>query len=241
MRPMGFSTGALALGDFRKALKMLEGAELEAVELSALRISELDDLVAFGRIATLPQFQFVSVHAPGKFAAEQEAYVAQQLGLLADRGWPVVLHPDAIFDYSIWRGLGSLLLIENMDKRKRIGRTADELSRIYSLLPEAQLCFDVAHARQYDSSMTEAYRILSQHGDRVRQVHISDVNSSSRHDRLSPTSILAYRQIASMIRSDAPVILETPLFVSEMRVELERARMALSDESTQPRALVVGR
>lgn len=219
---------------------MMEGAELEAVELSALRISELDDLVAFGRIATLAQFRFVSVHAPGKFAADQEPSVAQRLGLLAARGWPIVLHPDAIFDYSVWRGLGPMLFIENMDKRKRIGRTADELSRIYSLLPEAQLCFDVAHARQYDSSMTEAYRILTKHGDRVRQVHISDVNSSSRHDRLSPTSVLAYRQIASMIRSDAPVILETPLIASEMRVELARARMALGGESTQQGMLVHG-
>ena len=37
MRPFGFSTGALALGDFRLALRMLEGIDLDAIELSALR------------------------------------------------------------------------------------------------------------------------------------------------------------------------------------------------------------
>ena len=45
MRRVGFSTGALARGDFRRALQMLAGKNVSAVELSALRQDELMPLV----------------------------------------------------------------------------------------------------------------------------------------------------------------------------------------------------
>ena len=45
MRPIGYSTGALALSDVERALAMLEGSSATAVELSALRISELRPLL----------------------------------------------------------------------------------------------------------------------------------------------------------------------------------------------------
>ena len=45
MRLVGFSTGALAFADFRRGLDMLAGTSAKAVELSALRSTELDPLV----------------------------------------------------------------------------------------------------------------------------------------------------------------------------------------------------
>ena len=45
MRQIGFSTGALARGDFRYALDILADQGIHAVELSALRESELDPLL----------------------------------------------------------------------------------------------------------------------------------------------------------------------------------------------------
>ena len=41
MRTFGISTGALAYGDFRRALEMLRRYDTNAVELSALRQPEL--------------------------------------------------------------------------------------------------------------------------------------------------------------------------------------------------------
>jgi hypothetical protein len=215
---------------------MMEGVQMDAVELSSLRVGELDALVDFGLSSDLSQFRYVSVHAPGKFAADEEQVVADKLRRIAARGWPIVLHPDAIHEHAVWRSFGAQLLIENMDKRKSVGRTATELTSVFELLPEAGLCFDIAHARQVDSSLTEAYRILRRHGDRVRQIHISDVSSASRHDRLSPSAVAAYQQIASMIPFDAPAILETPL-LADLETELERAKVALGDTSSK---LLVG-
>ena len=45
MRRIGFSTGAIARGDFRTALTRMQEHEIEAVELSALRIDELAPLI----------------------------------------------------------------------------------------------------------------------------------------------------------------------------------------------------
>jgi len=41
----GFSTGSLALGDFRLGLQMIEGKRTAAIELSALRDTELETLI----------------------------------------------------------------------------------------------------------------------------------------------------------------------------------------------------
>lgn len=45
MRPVGFSTGALAYSDFRRGLAMARTAVCAAVELSALRQPELFPLL----------------------------------------------------------------------------------------------------------------------------------------------------------------------------------------------------
>jgi endonuclease IV len=115
-----------------------------------------------------------------------------------------------------------------MDKRKPIGRTVDELQSIFLMLPEAGLCFDFAHARQYDPSMTEAYLILTTFADRIRQLHLSEVPTNSKHDRISPTAATAYRELSALIPPKVPVILETPVRQEEMDAELAIAQFALA-------------
>ncbi len=237
MRKYGFSTGALAHGDFKRALSLLKHVNVEAVELSALRLQELMPLVSFVKKANLSRFSFISVHAPAGFAAWEEADVVRRLRTFVERGWPVVVHPDAIHRFSLWTELGEELLVENMDKRKPRGRTARELAAIFADLPQATMCFDIAHARQFDTSMTEAYKILRDHGERVRQVHMSEVNTSSKHDRISPTAVRAYREVAGLIPSDAPVILETPAEGNQIDEQLSMAAAVFSrSRAIQPRA-----
>lgn len=223
MRPVGFSTGALALGDFRHALAILGQSSSDAVELSALRVSELSPLVDGAAGLDLHQFRHVSVHAPSHFSAKEEAWVAQQLLELAERGWPVVLHPDTISDDSFWRPFEGRLLIENMDKRKRVGRTAAELDGIFDRFPNAGLCFDIAHARQFDSSMTEAYAILRAHAGRLRQVHMSEVNTASRHARISAAAEADFREVVHLIPAAAPIILESQVSQDQVVAEIRRA------------------
>src|SRR5450759_1547757 len=123
------------------------------------------------------RFSYIAFHAPSRIEPSAEADVVGRLEGVAQRGWPVILHPDAIHDYSLWRRLGNALCIENMDRRKPVGRTVAELESVFDELPEAGFCFDIGHARQVDSTMTEAYFLLRHFGGRLRQLHVSAVNT----------------------------------------------------------------
>src|SRR5580700_12058020 len=102
MRPIGFSTGALAYGDFRQGLAVLAGKHTTTVELSALRDKELAPLVEALDSLDLSVYTYVSVHAPSKFEKERELEIVGLLGAVASRGWRIVLHPDAIRDVALW-------------------------------------------------------------------------------------------------------------------------------------------
>jgi hypothetical protein len=223
MRPIGFSTGSLAHGDFRAALEMLADTTADAVELSALRKVELPELVRAADSLQLDGFRHVSVHAPSAFGTDEEPEVVRMLHQLAARKWPIIAHPDAFHDLELWRGLGAWLWIENMDKRKRIGRTAMELHRLLGELPDARLCVDLAHARQVDPTMLEARRILRAHRDRIRQIHVSEVGTTSRHTRLSYGAIRDFAGVAQWVPADVPVIVESPVSRAEIERELDRA------------------
>ncbi|MCP3980333.1 MAG: hypothetical protein GY716_13600 [bacterium] len=224
---MGFSTGTLALGDFRLGLQMLRGNRTIAVELSALRDYELQALVDGLDDLDLSQFSYVSVHAPSRFVELSEVQAVGLLEAVFRRDWPVVLHPDAVQDWSLWRDHGSLVCIENMDKRKPIGRTAAELTEIYDHLPDASLCFDIGHARQVDPTMFEARAILTTHGHRLKQMHVSDVNSASVHEPLNQVAEWAFSRVAHLIPAHVPIIMETPVPEERLQAEMRRAQRAL--------------
>lgn len=236
MAPLGFSTGTLAYGEFRLGLRMLHGKPAAAVELSALRDTELAALVAAldALKPELSQFAYVSVHAPSRYETLAESEVLDLLAAVFERGWPVVVHPDVIQDWDAWNGLGSLVCIENMDKRKPIGRTERELSLIFERLPVASWCLDLGHARQVDPTMTEAAAMLRAHGTRLRQLHVSDVNSASRHEPLNMLTEAAFSRIARLIPSDTPIILETPVCEAWIARQMALAQRILRPESTAP-------
>jgi sugar phosphate isomerase/epimerase len=223
MPSIGFSTGALVQGALARGVDACRKMGLEAIELSALRHREVTGLVEYVRGHDLSGFSYVSVHAPTDYAADEEAAVATIfLELAREFHWPVVVHPDCIRSVDLWAPLGEWLCLENMDKRKSTGRTLEELEPWFETLPEAGFCFDIGHAHQVDPSMTEAYRMLREFGPRIRQLHVSEVGSSSRHDRMSEAAILAYREVAEQLPATVPVILETPLELYEARAEVAK-------------------
>jgi sugar phosphate isomerase/epimerase len=225
MRQIGFSTGALARGNFRGALSALRRYNVTLVELSALRTEELDPLVAALPSLDLHNFSFISVHAPSRFSPDEEPSVIERLLEVANRGYPVIVHPDVIAHSERWGILGNRLVIENMDKRKPVGRTVAELRKVFEALPAAGFCFDIGHARQVDPSMTEASLMLKAFGHRLVEVHMSEVNTASRHDPISLNAVMAFSPVAAAIPENVPIILE-PLIdngQSDIAAELRRA------------------
>jgi hypothetical protein len=79
MRPLGFSTGALALSDFKEALRILRDRPVSVVELSAIREHELIPLLRALDDLDLSQFQYVSIHAPSSFTPQVEMSIFREL------------------------------------------------------------------------------------------------------------------------------------------------------------------
>jgi hypothetical protein len=223
MRAIGFSSGALAKGDFRKGLTLQMREQFTAIELSALREHELRPMLdAIGDLA-LTKFEYVSFHAPSAFVDFSEKAVVTLLMQLP-KDWPVVVHPDLIHEPSRWLALGSRLCLENMDIRKRTGRTVDEMLALYTALPDAGFCLDLGHARQIDPTMGMAIEMLQKLGHRLRQLHVSEVSTFGEHRRLGVLARTAFKRVARYVPSDAPVILESIVTESEIDAELDIAR-----------------
>src|SRR5438128_2017861 len=102
MRCVGFSTGALARSDFRRALQMLADKDVCAVELSALRQDELIPLVDQLERLDLSTFEYVSFHAPSLMERSFEPLAVKLLEQVAFREWPIIVHPDAMFTPLEW-------------------------------------------------------------------------------------------------------------------------------------------
>ena len=222
MRHIGFSTGAVAGGDFSSALALLANQPgIDSIELSALRLHEVEPLLRAIPAMGLHRYSYISFHAPSSFLAEEEAPLVAALTQFVPKDWPIVLHPDTIHDASLWSALGNRVAIENMDRRKATGRTARELHSIFSPLPDARLCFDIGHARQCDTSMAESYRILEAYGSRLAQLHVSEVNSASQHDPITYATKLGFQSIAHLIPAHIPLIIESRVSQDEIPKEIE--------------------
>lgn len=228
MRTIGFSTGALSRGDYREALEMLSDKDVSAVELSALRQEELQPLVEDLSNLDLRKFRYIAFHAPSSLNPSFEGTTIKLLEHVAGRGWPIVVHPNAMHDPKAWAHFGALLCIENMDKRKPIGQTAADLVRIFDLLPSASFCFDIGHARQVDPTMSEATAILQVCRKNLKQLHVSEVNTQSKHDPLSLESMLAFQRVAGFVPDEIPVIMESRVDEAHIEEEISRALESLT-------------
>jgi hypothetical protein len=237
---IGLSTGSLAGPDLWRGLELALSLPCQAIELSALRESELDPLLrALDRLDVMVAgFESVAVHVPSRIEAIDEPQLVHDLQPIVERDWIAVVHPNLIQTPMLWRTLGRTLCIENMDKRKSVGRTARQLQEFFTELPHATFCFDIGHARQVDPTMLEASRMVESLGERMRQIHMSHVNSASRHERLKYESILAYRQVASTLPREIPIILESCIPTDGFADEVYRLKQVFStdpvDMSRQP-------
>jgi hypothetical protein len=229
MSVLGYSTGAIALGNFSHAISVLSHYDFTAIELSALRVAEVAPLIEALPTLDLSRYSYISFHAPSKFPVEDEGPLIDLLSALPDQ-WPIVLHPDAIHNAASWQPLAPRLAIENMDRRKGTGRSASELTEFFATLPGAKMCLDLGHARQVDSSMVGAYQLLTRFCDRIVQLHISEVDTFNRHDLISSAAELAFSQIRKFIPQHVAIILEGRVKESEILSEAEKVWRILNIE-----------
>jgi hypothetical protein len=180
-----------------------------AAELSALSEEELPSLIAYLDLNPILPFRYLSVHGPSKERRLGERELVERLASLPPWVDAIVMHPDTIEDAATYQPLGRRLVLENMDARKTDGRTADQLAAYFNALPEAGLCFDIAHAKSVDASMREGEAILETFGSRLRHVHVSSLDAEDHHISLIFEDEALYQPLLQRCR-DVPWILEAP-------------------------------
>jgi hypothetical protein len=229
MRSFGFSTGALAKGNFQEGIDLQKG-RVKAIELSALRESELEDLIEALPSLDLDDFEYVSFHAPSQRQKYTEDELVEQLEMVSRYVRSIIIHPDVIEHPEKWKALGECLVLENMDQRKPIGRTRREMEAYFQALPEARFCFDIGHARQVDPTLSIAVELLRTFGDRLAEIHISEVDAASKHVGISHAVMRSYARIASLIPKDVPAIIESVVAPDSIDDEINMALASLGDE-----------
>lgn len=229
MAPIGYTTGALDDADCAEFVGELRQRENCAIEFSALREHELSLVLSALRTTDLSHFAHVSFHAPSKVETLKEEELVAALQEVADKHVSIVVHPDIMQDYSLWRSFGPLLCVENMDERKPCGRTAAEMAAIFEKLPEASMCFDFAHVYQIDPTLCEAQHMLNRFGNRIREIHLSSLNAECGHEALSYDTLLAFKSIAPLIPKNVPIVLEAPLSAGQRLNQIETARRLIKE------------
>lgn len=180
-----------------------------AVELSAISEEELPSLISYMQLQPLLPFRYISVHGPSKQRRLDECQLVEQLQALPPCVDVIVMHPDTFEEPSAYQPLGRRLVLENMDARKHDGRTTTELERYFEVLPEAGLCFDIAHAKSIDPTLIAGEEILNVFASRLRHVHLSSLDPEAHHISITDEDEIGYQSLLQKCR-DVPWILEAP-------------------------------
>jgi hypothetical protein len=209
--PVGASTGYMQKlrGDWHAQVAEAWSVSSSAIELSALSEGELPSLAEYLRGAPSMPFRYISIHGPSKGREMDEERLVFALGQLAGCAHGIVMHPDTMEDFGLYRPLGNKLLLENMDARKTEGRTREELEGSFTELPEAGFCFDIAHAWSMDRSMSLANDLLDGFGERLRHVHLSSLSEELHHVSLTAEDEELFQPVLRRCL-DVPWILEAP-------------------------------
>lgn len=209
--PVGASTGCFSSlrGDWPELVTAAHEVSSYAAELAALQVREFEGLLAFLDLEPALPFNDLSVHAPTK-GLRDPGHLRALLERLPLNVETIVVHPDTLGDGDDLAALGSRLAVENMDGRKAFGQTADDLAAVFSRLPDAGFCLDIAHAWSIDPSMALARELIDRFASRLREVHLSSLSADGRHVGLTDEHAALFAPLLSRC-ADVPWILEAPV------------------------------
>ena len=209
----GIATGAFIAerDDWDASVAKAAAGGFRDLELTAIRMNRLEALFSYLETAhsALDEFDRVSIHAPAGDARGSTEAVCSALARL-DGAFDIVLHPDVYVAEPSVQHLGGRAVFENMDCEKDFGRTASDLEQVFETFPEAGFSLDVAHVWTNDPTMGLADELLTKHGGRLRQAHLSGIEEDGTH---RPTTEDDLRLCEPLLAQcpNVPWLLETEL------------------------------
>lgn len=202
-RPFGFPTGAIKNTSPAEALRFYHKEGFTCPEIHPCDPD--DPLIPTGR----ELFANASIHLPSRpDTPENKALLVA--GAAASHGYErLIVHPYVIRDPAHWRYLGPRLIVENMDFRSPGFMTADDMESVFSALPEARFCLDLAHT--YGWCADEADRLLHRLADRLAAVHYSEIHrvSGDHFSTVSEAALMSHAARLKRIPQEIPIVFET--------------------------------
>lgn len=159
----------------------------------------------------LKNIPYRSLHAPspddcmfGDDEAERYLVIIAKIAHDLDLD-TVVVHPDAVADFGVFKDFDIPVAFENMDTQKRFGQTVQEMQSVFEQAPDAGFVLDLQHIYMHDKTMQLTQDFLDAFSDRLVHYHLSGYDPELWHVPLCDTD---QEIIASAVSVDVPIILE---------------------------------
>ena len=133
----------------------------------------------------------------------------------------IVVHPDTVVDRSIFRLYDDLpISIENMDERKKMWQTVEDIWKILEQNPNFWLTLDLQHCFVNDPSMKLADDFHKTFWNKIVQYHIAWYDPEYLHYPLFKTK--QNNIIQALQKKDIPIIIESTFDEkSDLKKEIE--------------------
>lgn len=215
---LGFTTGKLDKMSFPEKVRAFQEIGCNTIEFSMLDTKRFEVLKENLPKLNLTNFSVRSIHSPC-FTIENG--VKNHLVYKNDKATRdifagieylknnhkidlVVIHPDLVEDWSAFEEFDIPWAVENMDHRKSVGTTVEDLKKVFEKI-DAKMVLDVNHCRTNDPTLKLAADMYAAFGGRIAEIHLSGFKEY--HEPLYQTGQTEI--IDSILDKNVPIILES--------------------------------
>jgi hypothetical protein len=232
---LGFTTGPLGGISIKEKIRTYKDLGCRAIELGLVAAKEQERWDEINKLESedLAAFEHVFLHAPGKEFIygrnEDTKRTLENIQKLYEKFHfaHAVIHPDRVEDWEVFKEYGFPIAVENMDHRKEMGRTIEDLRGIFSKV-DVSMVLDVNHCYANDSTLELAKDMYVAFRERISEIHLSGFREL--HDPLHETKQIEI--IQAVPNFDLPIIIEGSFPTAEdIRAEFEYIKNNLSNPS----------
>jgi len=240
MLKIGATTGGPSFVDpIKDRIKHLLSIDNQVIELGLLKSHRIENDSFFDEedIYNLKQFKHVSIHAPGLFTCndsedsikrpvrypskDTEFFIEKLIDIAKSvNARAILFHPDLVDDFP-WLNekIGDLLVFENMDNLKKLGRTVEDMEKVFKQSPQSRWVCDINHIYTNDKTMKLADEFYAAFKDRLAYYHVSSYGDI--HDCFSVTKedtiLKGIKDISKPLVHEGGVLAEKGLFEKEIK------------------------
>ena len=202
---LGFSTGCLYKTHERvskETFDVFRKIGCNAIEVTCKDKEAIKKLIKEISPSDLLGFSYVSLHAPNVCDIETLNLLQEAQKIFNFE--TIVLHPEEVENWDIFRKFNLPFTIENMDWRKEIGKSVESMEDIFSKL-DVHMVLDINHCFTVDRSMQLAQNMFEKFHARISELHLSGFENF--HEPLFRTKQMEI--INAIPGKNIPIIIES--------------------------------